>query len=116
MKNALFIFLVVSLSMTACRSLTSVTSIKANESFVLGNNPHGSYTIQLRNTAKQPLTITQTQLDGTVKSTTIAKYKEWLTLQVDKNTAVQIGNKSEKTAEVELKIVGDTHLSMGYKN
>ncbi len=116
MKNALFMLFILSLLLASCRSLTSVTSIKANESFILGNNPHGGYFVKLRNTAKQDLTIIQSDLDGKVKSTTVAKSKEWLNLQVAPNTAVQIQNAASTSADVELKLVGDTHLSMGYKN
>jgi hypothetical protein len=119
MKNALFLIIVLAFVGTSCgvfSSLTSRTTIGANESFVLGNNPHGSYSVKLRNASKQPLTITQTQLDGTVISTTTAPYNEWLSLSVAKNTAIRIGNKSDKKADVDLKVVGDTNLSMGYQN
>jgi hypothetical protein len=37
-------------------------------------------------------------------------------LKVDRNTAVVIGNPSNESADVELKVHGDTGLSMGYKN
>jgi hypothetical protein len=118
MKNALFLFIVLTVLGTSCRvfsALTSRTTIGANESFVLGNNPHGSYSVKLRNASRQTLTITQTALDGTVISTTTAPYNEWLSLNIAKNTAIRIGNKSDQKADVELKVTGDTNLSMGYQ-
>jgi uncharacterized protein YcfL len=116
MKNALFVILAISFLAVSCRSLTSVTTIKGKQSFVLGNNPHGGYSVKLRNTAQQDLTIMQSDLDGKVKSTTVAKSNERLNLQVAPNTALWIQNAANTPADVELKIVGVPKLSMGYKN
>jgi hypothetical protein len=116
MKNVLFLLVSVSLLATACRSLTSVTTIKANESFVLGNNPHRGYSVELENTAKYDLTIIQSDLDGVVKSTMVAQPKKKITLKIAPNTVLRIENKANKSADVALKVVGDTGLSMGYQN
>jgi hypothetical protein len=118
MKKVLFLFVIISVLGVACRafsSLTSRTTIGANESFVLGDNPHGNYSVKLRNTSREALTITQTRLDGTVISTTTAPHNKWLNLEVPKNTAVRISNQSDQKADVELKVNGDTNLSMGYQ-
>jgi hypothetical protein len=118
MKKVLFVLTILACFSASCGvfgSLTSHTIIGANESFVLGEGQHGSYSVRLRNTSRQTLTITQTQSDGTVIKTVSAPHNVWLSLDIAKNTAVRISNTSDRQAAVDLKVQGDTNLSMGYQ-
>ncbi len=52
--------IIVAITLNSCsifRSLTSVTTIEPNNSFILGQGEHGSYSIDLENTSKTSLII-----------------------------------------------------------
>ena len=97
-------------------SLTSNTIIKPNDSFVLGNNQHGSFKVKLKNVSKNNLEIFHAPIDGGKHSSQKVKPNEYATVKVNRNTALVISNTSKDTASVDLKVTGDTGLSMGYKN
>lgn len=105
--------------LTSCSlftSLTSTTYIKANESFVLGNNEHGAFNIKLTNNSNHPLKIVMAPIEGGTHSPIVVNPNETIYVKTEKNTAVIIENKSTDAASVALHITGDTGLSMGYKN
>jgi hypothetical protein len=96
-------------------TLTSVTNIGPQDSFVLGNNEHGSFHINLKNIAQHPLNIHLAPIEGGKHSPVVVQPDQKISLKVDRNTAIVIANQSNDNASVELKVVGDTGLSMGYK-
>lgn len=96
-------------------SLTSTTNIGPQDSFVLGNNQHGAFHINLKNISPNPLNIHLAPIDGGTHSPVVVQPNQKASLKVDRNTAVVIANQSNENASVELKVVGDTGLSMGYK-
>jgi hypothetical protein len=114
-KTALVIFL-VGLLISACGTLTSTTSIDANNSFVLGNNQHGTFSVRLKNIAEEDIELHRAPVDGGRHSFETVKPGQTIKVKVDKNTALVIENKSTKQASVELFVTGDTGLSMGYKD
>lgn len=114
-KTALMIFL-VGLLISACSTLTSTTSIDANNSFVLGNNQHGTFSVRLKNISEEDIELHRAPIDGGRHSFETVKPGETIKVNVDKNTALVIDNKSTKKASVELFVTGDTGLSMGYKD
>ncbi|WP_309641968.1 hypothetical protein [Flavobacterium sp.] len=107
--------LAFSIFLASC-SLTSNTIIKPNDSFVLGNNQHGSFKVKLKNVSKNNLEIFHAPNGGGKHSSQKVKPNEYATVEVDRNTALVISNTSKDTASVDLKVTGDTGLSMGYKN
>ena len=115
MQKLLIALLCVTTMAMSCRSLTSTTYIKPRQSFVLGQGKHGGYTINLKNKSRQEVTIRQIALDGALISSTVANPKQSLSVDVPKNTTLQIVNASDKQAQVALKLIGDTNLSMGYE-
>lgn len=118
MKTTLF-SLALMFMITSCGifgSLTSNTVIKPNDSFILGNNEHGSFNVKLKNVSTNDLEIYQAPINGGKHSTQIVKPNGIINLKVESNTALIINNKSSETASVDLKVTGDTGLSMGYKN
>ncbi len=101
--------------LASCKTLTSNTIIKANESFVLGNNRHGSFKVKLRNVSTSNLDVYMAPVDGGIYSRQQVKPDETVSVHVESNTAIVIENATDKTASVDLKVSGDTGLSMGYK-
>jgi hypothetical protein len=115
MKTKLPFLLVVATFLSSCSSLTSVTTISANNSFVLGNNEHGYFNEKVKNLFGRSLTLYQKTLSDSVHSVTILKPSETLHVYADRNTALIVENKSNRQAQVKLYLEGDTNLSMGYK-
>ncbi len=107
------------LSITSCGvfgSLTSNTIIKPNDSFVLGNNEHGTFKVKLKNVCNHDLKVFLAPIAGGTHSPIVVSPNETITVNTDKNTALVIENKSNEQASVDLYVTGDTGLSMGYKN
>ena len=112
----LFVILVLTSSCGVSNSLNSNTSIKPNESFVLGNNEHKSFKVVLKNISNHELKIFMAPNSGGTHSYIIVVPNETVKVKADKNTALVIENKSSEQANVTLKVTGDIGLSMGYKN
>jgi hypothetical protein len=111
--------ILLAVTITSCSifgSLTSNISIKANESFVLGNNEHGTFKARIKNVSNHPVTIVMRPIDGGSHSPQTVMPNESATVKTQKNTALVIENKSNEAASIDLKVNGDTGLSMDYKN
>lgn len=113
---ALFAILLLTTSCSIFGSLTSNTTIKPNESFVLGNNEHGTFKVKLKNVSNHDLKIIMAPISGGTHSPITVSPNETVTVKAEKNTALVIENKSNESASVDLYVTGDTGLSMGYKN
>lgn len=96
-------------------ALRSNTEIGPQDSFVLGNNKHGAFRVNLTNTSSSPIDIHLAPIDGGRHSPQVVQPNQKVTVKVDKNTAVVIGNASTDNVSVKLKVVGDTGLAMEYK-
>jgi hypothetical protein len=100
----------------SCSTLHSNTIIKPNDSFILGNNQHGTFKVKLQNVSKSEIEVYHAPINGGKHSSQIVKPDNKVTISVDANTALYIVNKSNDTASVNLNVTGDLGLSMGYKN
>lgn len=107
---------VLFISFISCGVLHSNTVIKPNDSFILGNNEHGSFQVNLQNASKHDLTVYMAPIAGGKHSSQTIQPSGKVKLKVDPNTALYIVNSSNDTASVNLKVTGDLGLSMGYKN
>ena len=119
LSKSIITLLVVLLLTTSCgvfSSLTSNTTIKPNESFVLGNNEHGTFKVKLKNVSNHDLKIIMAPINGGTHSPISVSPNETVTVKAEKNTALVIENKSNEGASVDLYVTGDIGLSMGYKN
>jgi hypothetical protein len=108
----------LALTISSCSvfgSLTSNTTISANESFVLGNNEHGTFSVKLKNVSNHDLKIVMAPNTGGTYSPITVKPKETVKVKAQPNTALIIENKSNEEASVDLYVTGDTGLSMGYQ-
>ena len=115
MKNLLGTVFVSLLALASCKSLTSTTYIKADDSFVLGNNQHGKFNARLKNISDHEIEVYRAPIDGGTHSRTLVKASQTVQVDVESNTALVINNKSSRQATVELLVKGDVGLSMGYK-
>jgi hypothetical protein len=115
MKLSITSLLIVFLLTTSCKTLTSTTTIEANNSFVLGNNTHRPFSAQLKNISKSDIVVHQEPISGGQHSFETIKPRQTLQVYADKNTGLVIENKSGSQVKVELLVKGDTDLSMGYK-
>ncbi|WP_395061153.1 hypothetical protein [Flavobacterium sp.] len=113
---ALFAILLLATSCGIFGSLTSNTTIKPNESFVLGNNEHGNFKVKLKNVSNHDLKIIMAPIAGGTHSPITVSPNETVTVKAERNTALIIENNSNQTASVDLYVTGDIGLSMGYKN
>jgi hypothetical protein len=116
MKKSIIVCIAFITFATSCRTLTSVTTIKGNDSFILGNNPHNAYTVRLENISLKDITVYQAPIDGGTHTPQVVKPAQKVTVNVGRNTALIVSNMSSEEVSVALKVIGDTGLSMGYKN
>jgi hypothetical protein len=117
MKNIICLFALV-IAITSCslfKSVTSNTIINPKDSFVLGDNVHGTFSVKLKNVSKNELIVHRAPIAGGNHSFVTVQPNETVHVDVEENTALVIENKSSDTASVDLLIKGDTGLSMGYK-
>ncbi len=112
----LFILAFNLMSCLPFKSLNSTTFIKANDVFILGNNVHGKFYINVTNTSNVELQIWQYPIDGGRHSPINLKPSSSVKVNVDKNTSLRIENNNNQEVSLKLKVKGDTGLSMGYKN
>ncbi|MDI6048563.1 hypothetical protein QLS31_01825 [Flavobacterium sp. XS2P24] len=113
---AIFAILFITTSCGIIGSLNSNTSIKPKESFVLGNNKHGSFKTHLKNEGVTILKVYQAPIDGGTHSPVLINPQESVTVKTEKNTALIIENTGGEYASVSLKVKGDLNLGMTYKN
>ena len=97
-------------------SLNSNTSIKPNDSFVLGNNEHGKFKVHLKNVSNHPVEIHLAPVAGGNYSYQTLAINEVVETKVPKNTAIVVENKSSEYASIDIKATGDLNLGMGYQN
>jgi len=115
MKAKIILFGLVA-QCAACGTLNSVTTIDAKNSFVLGNNPHSTFHVKLKNLSGQDIVIHRAPIDGGRHSFETVTPGGTVNVKVEKNTALVITNESAQQVDVKLHVVGDTGLSMSYKN
>ena len=82
---ALFIISFHLVSCLSFKSLHSTTYIKANDEFILGNNVHGKFFVNLTNTSNFEVTIWQYPLAGGRHSPITQKPYLRVKVMVDKN-------------------------------
>ncbi|MFM1836743.1 MAG: hypothetical protein RJA04_1431 [Bacteroidota bacterium] len=119
MKKLHYLLICASILFSSCTYLpflkfNSTTLIKAHDTFILGNNEHGKFDVKLKNISNSDVTVWQAPISGGRHSPLIVQANQKVQIRVDRNTALNIENNSDKTVSVELVIQGDTGLSMGY--
>lgn len=103
------------LAVTSCRTVNSTTTISPNNSFQLGNNEHGPFKVNLKNLSKDDVEVYQMPIGQKSVAAQMVAPNKSVSVSVPANTALVIVNNTRDTANVKLKLKGDTGLSMKYK-
>ncbi len=96
-------------------SLTSTTFIEANQSFVLGEGKHGSYTAKIINKGNVEVEVFTALENEARKSLGVLKPDDKGEYNVAKDMQVVFKNLGAEKAVINIKLSGETNLSMGYK-
>jgi hypothetical protein len=117
-KTVSYALVALSLLNASCRSLTSTTYIKANDSFLLGDNAHGQFKVKIKNASPHSIEVYRKPIAGGQHSFVTVKPLQTVKVNVEENTALVVSNKSNDKATVQLVVTGEPggNLSMGYKN
>ncbi len=117
-KTVAYALVAMSLLNASCRTLTSTTYIKGNDSFLLGDNPHGQFNVKMRNASPHSIEVYRKPIDGGQHSFVTVEPMQTVRVSVEENTALVVNNKSNDKATVQLVVTGGSgsNLSMGYKN
>jgi hypothetical protein len=116
MKIAIIAIAMMVALAAACGTLNSVTTIKPNDIFVLGDNEHGSFKVRVKNVSAKAIDVYRAPIAGGKHSRQTINPNQTVTVKVERNTALMFENASSDTANVQLKVTGDVGLSMNYKN
>ena len=96
-------------------SLTSITVIEPNQSFVLGEGKHGGYAAEIVNKGRVEVEVFGERENEARESLGVLKPGGKGGYSVAKNMKVIFKNLGDETATIGIKLSGDTGLSMGYK-
>lgn len=96
-------------------SLNSTTYIEANQSFVLGEGKHGSYSAKVINKGNVDVEVFSASENEERKPLGVLKPKDKSEYNVPKNKQVIFKNLGARTAVIGISISGETSLSMNYK-
>lgn len=116
MKKLLIAVIATALSASSCKTVYSTTSIEPNKSFVLGDNDHNAFEVTIKNISKEKLELAKMPNGGSKEIIQILDPNKTATVNIEKNTALYIDNKSKYKVLVELNLKSNSHLSMGYKD
>ena len=96
--------------------LTSQTTIDPEKSFVLGEGQHGSYTAVIQNTTNIPVEVFIQKYQSEVSTSLgVLNKGDKREYRVAKDNRVSFKNLGKMVAVINIKLNGDTNLSMGYK-
>jgi hypothetical protein len=112
---AIVTIVIATTSCSMFKTVTSNTTIQPNDSFVLGDNVHGEFSVKFKNVSKNAVTVYRAPNDGGKHSFVTVQPNQTIKVKVEPNTALVVENSSNQVASVDLVVKGDTGLSMGYK-
>jgi hypothetical protein len=117
MKRALLLFGIIFFqSCSIFGVLTSQTTIEPGKSFVLGEGEHGSYTASIQNTTNSPVEVFIQKYQSEVSTSLgVLNKGDKQEYRVANNNRVSFKNLGKRVAVINIKLRGETNLSMGYK-
>jgi hypothetical protein len=108
--------LLLMLCLTQACKIHSTTYIDPEKSFVLGEGTHSKYKAEVKNIGNTVIEVINVEEGGNEALLTVLKAGDKGIYAVKKNATVIFKNKSvEKTGTIQIKISGDSNLSMDYK-
>lgn len=111
----LFFIIITAVAFAAC-SLTSNTVIGPKKEFELGDGTHGSFTAAIKNVSDATVEIYRQPLGGVQEKVISLAPGDKTTVTIAANTKAIFKNLSNGQASLNLKVTGDTGLSMGGPN
>jgi len=120
--KTLIAVLVLTLLLGNCRSgglfssnyLGSATTIPPGKTFELGGNRNGAFSAQVRNAGSCTVLISQRKSDGQVTALGQLEPGDQRVLEFAAGATAVFANASSRSAELGLRVIGDTNLRMGY--
>ncbi|MBC6699047.1 hypothetical protein [Hymenobacter sp. BT190] len=110
------IFVALLLLATACwAGITSNLLIESGKQFALGGGQLGSFKVEAHNVGKVPVEIRERPRGGGIFGKTTLAPGARGTLRFMAGSTALLLNPSAQQAKVDLKITGDTKLSMNYE-
>lgn len=114
--------LALTLLLSHCRSggpfssnyLGSATTIPPSKTFELGGNGNGAFSAEVSNVGSSAVTISQRQSNGQATALGQLQPGDKQTLTFGAGSTAVFANPSAQSAELGLKVIGDTNLRMGY--
>jgi hypothetical protein len=102
---------------TACwaRSIHSDLFIEPGKQFVLGGEQQGKFKVAAHNKGKVPVTIKERPRGGGIFGKATLAPGQHTTLAFGARSAAVLLNPSAQQANLDLRITGDTNLSMNYQ-
>lgn len=110
------IFLLSSFFLASCSLLKSDLTVQPGKQFELGGNQNGAFTVQVENTGKVPVTITELKTGGQKIALGVFVPGAQQTIKFSSGSAALIDNGSDKSARLTLVVSGDKNLSMTERN
>ncbi len=117
MKKIILTITPLLMLLQSCASLTSTTYIEAQKSFVLGEGKHGNYSAKVKNISpfETVEVIAADEKTGETTSLGILKPNAQGTYNMGNNTTVKFKNLGKMKATIQIKLFGDSNLSMNYQ-
>jgi ABC-type Fe3+-hydroxamate transport system substrate-binding protein len=111
----LFLAIIAVVTFSAC-SVTSNTVIGPKKEFELGDGKHGSFTAAIKNVSNATVEIYKQPLGGEQEKVVSLSPGQKATVTIAADTKAIFKNLSNGQASLNLKLTGDTGLSMGGPN
>ena len=97
-------------------ALTSGTQIGPKKEFELGDGRHGAFTASIKNDGNTTVDIYEQPLGGEAKKIASLTPGQKITVVIAADTKAIFKNMENNQASLQLKVTGDTGLSMGGPN
>lgn len=97
----------------ALGGITSHTSIKAGEQFVLGGQQRGAFRVKARNSGPVPVSVAERRADGALQERGRLEPGQRADLAFAAGSAALVRNLGERQAELDVVISGDASFKMG---
>jgi hypothetical protein len=111
-----FLFLIIVAAMVSSCALTSGTQIGPKKEFELGDGRHGAFTASVKNDGRTTVEIYEQPLGGQQKKIATLAPGDKIKVSIAADTKAIFKNIDSSQASLQLKVTGDTGLSMGGPN
>ena len=93
--------------------ITSVTTIKVGQQFVLGGQQRGAFRVKARNSGLVPVSVAERRADGALTERGRLEPGQRAELAFASGSAALVRNLGEREAKMDFIVKGDVSVSMG---